>query len=246
VDDLEAQPPLQLAAHQADFVAGLAGATATVLALNRRRHSEVGCHVDVSGLEALAVLPQTTLAEFALGRPPRGRHKDATGRQSLLALLPCQDGYVGVSPRQQDQWERFVELMGSPEWANDPRFATRDSRLTHWNDLEPLLAAWTTHFTKEEVYRKAQACHIPSFPLNTVADLFNSPQLRARQFFIDVDHPAAGKLTYPGVPFRLGSGKGVGLNPAPLLGQDNKAVLGEGGLGLSQEQLVLLHALDVI
>jgi crotonobetainyl-CoA:carnitine CoA-transferase CaiB-like acyl-CoA transferase len=143
VDSLEEKPPLQLAAHQADFVAGLApdpsrglaGATATVLALNRRRRHGQDCHLDVSGMETLALLPQTTLAEYALGIAPQGRQKGVAQRPSLLALLPCQDGYVGIFPRQQDQWERFVELMGNPEWAAGPKFATRDwppTRIGGW------------------------------------------------------------------------------------------------------------------
>ena len=181
-------------------------------------------------MEALALLPQTTLAEYALGIAPQSRWRGVAQRPSLLALLPCRDGYVGISPRQQDQWERFVELMGSPEWAADPKFATRTSRLAHWNDLEPLLTAWTSYLTKEEVYRKAQAGHVPSFPLNTAADLFTSPQFRAREFFIWADHPVAGKLPYPGVPMKLGSGKRLELAPAPLLGQHPDAL---SGLALS-------------
>jgi crotonobetainyl-CoA:carnitine CoA-transferase CaiB-like acyl-CoA transferase len=246
VDDLAAQPPLQLAARQAEFVAGLAGATASVLALNRRRLTGEGSHVDVSGMEALALLPQTTLAEFSLGRPPKGRHKDVAGRQSLLALLPCRDGYVGISPRQQDQWERCVEMMGSPEWTRDPKFATRESRLDHWDDLEPRLAAWTGGQKKEDVYRLAQGHHIPSFPLNTAADLFESAQFRAREFLVEVDHPDAGPLRYPGWPVQMASGDKLALAPAPRLGQHNAAVLGEPGLGLAPEHLVSLRALNVI
>lgn len=246
VDDLATQPPLQLAARQAEFVAGLAGATASVLALNRRRLTGLGSHVDVSGMEALALLPQTTLAEFSLGRPPKGRHKDVAGRQSLLALLPCRDGYVGISPRQQDQWERCVEMMGSPEWTRDAKFATRESRLAHWDELEPRLAAWTGGQNKEDVYRLAQGRRIPSFPLNTAADLFESAQFRARGFFAEVDHPAAGPLRYPGWPIQLGSGETLELAPAPLLGQHNAAVLGAEGLGLTPEQLASLRALNVI
>lgn len=246
VEDLEEQPPLQLAAHQAEFFAGLCGATAAALALNRRRRRSEGCHVDVAAVEALAVLPQTTLAEFALGLRPRGRSKGVAARQSLLALLPCKDGYVGISPRQQDQWERMITLMGDSEWATDPRFATRDRRLENWNDLEPLLASWTSRLDKEEVYRLCQASHIPSFPLNTAADLFQSAHFQARGFFVQADHPIAGKLSYPGWPIHLASGQKVTLVPAPLLGQDNQAILGDKALGLTQEQLVTLRAVDVI
>ena len=241
VENTVEQPPLQLAAHQADFVAGLAGATASMLALNRRRQTGEGCHVDVSGMEALALLPQTTLAEFDLGFPARGRGKDQAVRQALVTLLPCRDGYVGISPRQQDQWERFVEVMGSPQWAEDARFATRDSRLANWADLEPLLAAWTSGYSKEEVYRLAQDRRIPCFPLNTAADLFTSPQFRAREFLTEVEHPATGKLQYPGFPVRLASGKRLELAPAPLLGQHNHELL-----GLTPEEMVSLRAQGII
>ena len=246
VENTEEEPPLQLAAHQADFVAGLAGATASMLALNRRRQTGEGCHVDVSGMESLALLPQTTLAEFDLGFPARGRRKDQAVRQALVTLLPCSDGYVGISPRQQDQWERFVELMDSPQWAEDARFATRDSRLANWADLEPLLAAWTSGYSKEEVYRLAQDRRIPCFPLNTAADLFTSSQFHVREFFTEVTHPAAGTLQYPGFPVRLGSGKRLEVAPAPLLGQHNHEVLGEEGLGLTSEELVSLRAQEII
>jgi crotonobetainyl-CoA:carnitine CoA-transferase CaiB-like acyl-CoA transferase len=127
-----------------------------------------------------------------------------------------------------------------------PRFATRDRRLKNWNALEPLLAAWTSQLSKEGVYRQCQASHIPAFPLNTAADLFQSAQFQDREFFVQADHPVAGKLSYPGWPIPLGSGEKVTLNPAPLLGQDNQAILGEKGLGLTREQLVALRALDVI
>ena len=246
VESLSEQPPLQLAAHQGEFLAGLAAATAAMLALNRRSVTGSGCHVDACGVAALAVLPQTTLAEFSLGRPVKGRSRAEYPRQSLLALLPCRDGYVGISPRQQDQWERMVDLMGNPDWAGDPRFATRDSRLENWDTLEPLLIAWTGERNKEDVYRQCQGIHVPSFPLNTAADLFQSPQFIDRGFFIEVDHPAAGPQHHPGLPVSLGSGQRLKPSPAPMLGQDNLAVLGENGLGLNSGELAGLRAAGAI
>ena len=246
VHDPAKQPPLQLAAHQGEFLAGLAAASASVLALNRRRLHGKGCHVDVSGMEALALLSQTSLAEFSLGRPARTRLREGAGRQALLVLLPCRDGYVGISPRQQDQWERFVELMDSPRWAAEEKFATTDSRLANWGELEPFLAAWTQERSKEDVYRMAQGSRIPSFPLNTAADLFTSAQLAAREFFVEVDHPRTGPLRYPGFPARFGSGKRLEITPAPSLGADNSPVLGELGLGLSDDEVVTLKSQGII
>ena len=63
---------------------------------------------------------------------------------------------------------------------------------------------------------------------------------------MEADHPAAGKLPYPGWPIRLASGKTVELAPAPLFGQDNQAILGAAGLGLPAEQLDSLHSLGII
>ena len=246
VDDLEAQPPLQLAAHQSDFIAGLTAAAATSAALIRRQPQGSGCHVDVSEMEVLSLLPQTGLSEYSQGIPPKGRHKSVAVLESLRAILPCRDGYVSISPRQQDQWERFVELMGNPKWAEDSKFATRASRVENWDELEPLLVQWTSGQAKEDVYRQAQARRIPSFPLNTAPDLLESPQFQARQFFVESEHPVAGSLTFPGWPFQLASGKRVGLSPAPMLGQDNQAILGKTGLGLTSEQLRLLRAREAI
>lgn len=246
VDDPAEQPPLQLAAHQAEFIGGLAAATAAMLALNRRSQTGGGCHVDACGVEALAVLPQTTLANFSLGLPVRGRSRADYPRQSLLALLPCKDGYVGISPRQQGQWERMVGLMDNPDWAGDPRFSTRDSRLEHWEALEPLLVNWTSQRGKEDVYRQCQGIHVPSFPLNTAADLFQSPQFEAREFFVEIDHPAAGRQQHPGLPVRLGSGQRLEPSAAPMLGHDNSAVLGEKGLGLTSAELAGLRAAGAI
>ena len=76
--------------------------------------------------------------------------------------------------------------------------------------------------------------------MNTAADLFESPQFQAREFFVEVDHPAAGKLRYPGWPIKLGSGTRLELAPAPLLGQDNQSILGEDGLALSRQEMVSL------
>ena len=246
VDNLNEQPPLQLGAHQSEFVAGITAAAATSIAITKRFSTGSGSHIDLSEIESLSVLPQTGLTEYAEGNPSRGRHKKVAGIESLRAILPCVDGYVSISPRQQDQWERFVEMMGDPGWAKDSRFKTRADRVANWEALEPLLSSWTSKLPKEHVYREAQDRHIPAFPMNNVSDLLNSPQFEARNFFVNSYHPVAGKLTFPGWPFHTSEGNNLTLSPAPLLGQHNKLVMGPNGLGLDSKHLELLKTIKAI
>ena len=246
VDDLDKQPPLQLAAHQSEFIAGITAAAATSIAVTQKLSTGLGSHIDLSEIESLSVLPQTGLTEYAEGNPSRGRHKRVAGIESLRAILPCSDGYVSISPRQQDQWERLIEMMEHPVWANDSRFETRAGRVANWKALEPLLSAWTSKQTKEHVYREAQSRHIPSFPMNAVPDLLVSPQFAARNFFVSSKHPVAGELTLPGWPFQTEQGNDITLSPAPLLGQHNQLVMGANGLGLDIKNLGLLKSINAI
>ena len=82
--------------------------------------------------------------------------------------------------------------------------------------------------------------------MNNVPDLLNSPQFEARKFFINSDHPVAGKLRLPGWPFHTEEGNNLTLSPAPLLGQHNQLVMGSNGLGLDNKHLELLRAIKAI
>ena len=226
VEDPNQEPPLRAGGHQADFVAGVTAATATMMAVAMRGQTGMGTHVDLSAQEAMAMMPQGAVAGAAFGQPPAPRHISETRRGALLAILPTNDGYVAISPREDHQWVAWLELMGNPDWGADERFSTRELRADNWRDLELLLAEWTSRNAKEDVYRSAQAAHIPAFPINTSADLFRSKQLQSRGFFRELDHPVAGTLPYAGFPYNLSNAELEIGSPAPMLGQHNDEVLG--------------------
>lgn len=233
VEEPDADPPIRAGGHQAEQVAGMAAATATLSALYRKRTTSLGCHVELSAFEAMANQLISGLANCAYGQsaPPRAqaqvREAAIGGMVSAIGgVLPCRDGYVAISPREDAQWARWLEVMGQPAWADDERFRTREARQQNTTALWELLSQWSRQHSKHDIAQWGQEKRIPCFPANTVEELLRDEHLAERRFFVDIDHPAAGPLKYPGVPYTF-SNTPLPLNarPAPLLGQHNDMFL---------------------
>ena len=233
VSDGDALPPIRAGGHQAEFVAGLAAATATLMALYRQQQTGLGCRVEISAFEAMVTQSISALANCAFDLPPPPRvvpnNEDSEAIAPVVSVggvLPCRDGYVAISPRENAQWARWVELMGRPAWAEEPRFQTREGRERHFRQLWELVGQWTRSHAKHDVARWGQERRIPCFPANTVRDLFNDAHLTFRRFFNEIDHPVAGRLTYPGVPYRFSHlTLPLTASPAPRLGEHNERFL---------------------
>lgn len=198
VDDLS-EPPLHPVGRQSAFIGGLAAACAAMAAIAAR---DDGATIDVSLQEALATLAVSELAQVGLGGAgwSRKRHKDGNG--ATVTILPASDGYVAISPREERQWARWLEVMGTPEWAGDPRFARKPDRVDNWDALYDLMCAWSRDKTKQWIADAAQAAHVPSFPLSDLSEHLASEQLAHRDFF----KPATldGRtIAAPSAPFRL-------------------------------------------
>ena len=233
VADPDSEPPIRAGGHQADQVAGISAVTATLAALFRLRMTGQGCHLVVSGFEAMATQAIAGLANIAFGgeSPTREaaevREASIGGQVAAIGgVLPCNDGYVAISPREDAQWARWLDLMGNPEWSDDPKFNTRAARQQNSLELWELLAAWTSQRSRFDIARDGQERRIPCFPVNTVSDLLTDPHLKERRFFVAIDHPVAGSFQYPGVAYRLSKTPlQLGSRPAPTLGQHNAEVL---------------------
>jgi benzylsuccinate CoA-transferase BbsE subunit len=228
VGDPESEPPIRAGGHQSEFVAGMAAATATLMALYRRRTTGAGAHVVVSSFEAMVTQAMAGLASCAFGQPapPRNLARQRRAAGAVGGILPCVDGYVAISPREDAQWLRWLDMMGQPSWSEDERFATREARQENIDALWELLSVWTRDQSKFDIAREGQRRRIPCFPVNTIEDLMRDPHLEERQFFVPIVHPIAGPLKLPGVPYRLSDARGPsGTEPAPRLGEHNEAIL---------------------
>lgn len=242
VDSLDREP-LRAGGEQAHFLVGMVGALATMAAVFARKASGKGQHVDVSEMEALiSVMIRINLHRYTYEKEVPSRLASTV---RPLNYVPCRDGYVNILLNEPHWWRNLVQAMGNPDWASDPLFQNADFRAQGWDAVQPLLEDWASQYDKEEIFRKLQESHVPCLPGNTFAGLLASEHLEARGFFVELEHPQAGRLRYPGAPYRLSQTPWKLQRPAPLLGEHNQEIYC-GRLGYSREDLVRLRGMGVL
>ena len=235
------QPPVKGGGYVGDYDAGLSGAVVTMAALYKRNLSGVGQHIDVSKEEALISLDRVDIDTFANEGAAATRNR----RGMLGGLMPCKDGYVVIVAPQQHQWKALVELMGNPEWAQGEKCKDEFTRAENAAELQPLIEEWMRQHTREEIYHRGQSFSCPVGPINSAADVFNSPQIKEREFFVEIDHPEAGRLSYPSVSYKFSETPWQASRAAPLLGEHNQKVYCSR-LGYTEEKLAEMKASGII
>jgi crotonobetainyl-CoA:carnitine CoA-transferase CaiB-like acyl-CoA transferase len=214
VTDPEATPPLGCVDHEAALLVGLVAANAALWGMAVVSAGGAPPFVDLSAEDVFAWMLVDALADLHGGVLPTGRGR-APGREITIAgglvwFLPCIDGAILVSPREDHQWRRWVELMGSPAWADDEALCgSRAARTTNAAALQTLIAEWSRHEHKREVFERAQAARVACFPASTAGELVANRQLRARGFFRSLG--GDGGTAVPGLPFLMRSSGGAAL-----------------------------------
>ncbi|MDA1146285.1 MAG: CoA transferase, partial [Chloroflexi bacterium] len=193
VENAEVEPPVRAAGEQSEFIAGIAAACAAMQALYAREASGAGVDLDISAQEAMAILParEHSMPGYGMLSLSREKRADVLGASYIL---PTSDGYVAASPREEHQWVQWIALMGSPDWASAPHFATHANRLQHADELIPFMSSWTREWTKAELAAAAQAVHVPCFAVNGPLDILNEPQIAARDFLRALDGAESARV----------------------------------------------------
>jgi len=226
-----------------EYDAGLSSAVAILGALYWQAVSSLGQYIDVSKQETLMALEKMDLSRFhEEGKSPT---RGPSGRPAPSLVRGKDGGYILLQAPQDNQWWGFVEVMGNPEWAKDEKFSTEDRRREHPDELRERLAEWAKDYTTDEIFHKVQSGKCPAAPVNSLEELLNSPQMEARGFLVEIDHPVAGKLKYPAWPYHFSKTPGKMERPAPLIGQHNEEVFCNH-LGYTKEDLVKLKETGVI
>jgi crotonobetainyl-CoA:carnitine CoA-transferase CaiB-like acyl-CoA transferase len=246
--------PLVTGTEPAGYFAGLQAFVGILAALaNRERNGlpEAGEHVDVSLVESAAAADEYNAAMYAFMGAIRRRFHSRHVFGYPMDILPSQDGHVVVipgaegfpRPLMQEGVSLMALLLEDPDLDQNPLFQRMQERYIRWQELDELLLPWLTSHPSRQIVETAQELRMPFALVPTVADLLDDSHLAARGFFEEIEHPGAGKLRHPGAPFQM-SETPWRTAPAPTLGQDNEAVLGD--VGYDRQDLGILRDRGVI
>lgn len=231
-----------------DPYVGIFGAFAVLAALNHRRNTGEGQHVDFSQQEAVMQMVGPAYMDYVLngrsGGPKSNEHPSAAAAPH--AVFPCrdEDRWISIAVYTEDEWQGMVTTMGSPEWAASADFATMPKRLTNIDRLHEHIAAWTREYDDRELSTLLQGNGVAACPVLNVGDLLDDPHFKARGTFIEVTHPLGFRETLYGAYVKTSRSE-IDIRPGPMIGQDNERVFTEI-LGLSETEYARLIKEQII
>ncbi|SMB22676.1 putative Succinyl-CoA:(R)-benzylsuccinate CoA-transferase subunit BbsF [Sterolibacterium denitrificans] len=230
--------PIPMENAYSDPYAGIFGSFAIITALNHRRNSGEGQHIDFSQQEAVMQMVGPAYMDYQLngrsGTPKGNEHP--LGTVAPHGVFPCKgdDRWISIVVRTDEEWQQLLNALEHPEWLKVSEFATREGRLKSIDSLHKLLADWTAQHDDRELAAHLQKHGVAAAPVLNVADLLRDPHYQARQTFVEVTHPLGFKETLYG-PYVKFSASQPTVRPGPMIGQDNEHVF-KHILGMSAER----------
>ena len=250
--------PVRCSLPVAYFHAGIETAVAIVFALWDRERTGAGQVLDVSLHEAMVMPDMTMPAQFPL-TGNKGRRVGALfrgGQAIFREIWPCRDGHVSFALRggaaRIPGIVRLVDYMDengmAPDHLKQRNWTSYNHNVVSQEDVDRIESAIGAFFrtkTMRELFDAACERNLMLAPANTARELMTSRQLEAREFFVEIDHPALeSRLTYPGAIAKTAPA-GIGIRrPAPQLGEHNAEVYGK--IGLDADRLEELAAEGIV
>lgn len=221
-------PPTFIFPAIGDSGTGMHMCIGILAALQQRHTSGKGQHVEVSMQDAVVNLIRVSLRDHQRTGKPMGRSGNQLGHTIPGTTYPCAPGgpndYAFIFAQPQ-MWKPFLGVIGRPELADDPRYASPEARWENRDAMNEIISAWTMQRTKHEVMKLLGDAGVPCGACLDTGEVLADPHLRAREMIVDVEYPTRGTYKTVGSPIKL-SDSPVTVQRPPLLGEHTEALLG--------------------
>ncbi len=229
------QEPLKEGMPLAQLGAGQNAFAATMAALMYAEETGEGQQIDVSIAEYATNILENALMQYSYSGQEYNRVGNRGYGRAAWGIYPCQDGHVGIIAGPDTRWPEVAKIMEREELA-DPRFISRAGRLEHADEVDAYMLPWLVSNNKVDIFKAGQESGLGFSFVATMKDILEMEQLLARDYFVELDHPVAGRLSYPGAPIMPEKGVDAWVfRRAPLLGEQTYHVL-DSWLGYSEER----------
>ena len=228
------RPPAKAGVPVTDLAAGLFAIVGILAALEHRRRTGLGQHVDTSLVDAGVALSVWEATEYFAGIGTPAALGSAHRMNAPYQAIRCADGYITLGAANERLFRRLCDVLGHPEWPRLPEFADNASRVVNRVDLADRIEAVTRTETCAHWLSVLEASEIPCGPINDYAQVFADRQVVAREMVVEVDHPTLGHLRTLGSPIKMSATPPEVTRRAPMLGEHTVEVLAEAGFGVEE------------
>jgi crotonobetainyl-CoA:carnitine CoA-transferase CaiB-like acyl-CoA transferase len=238
-------PPFRLGVAIADIVSGMFAAFGISMALHARQRTGRGQEVDIAMLDAVTALLTYQAGNYFASRqaPARlgNRHPSIVPYETFAAS----DGDFVLAVGNDGLWRKFCAVAGLSDADGLERFATNRQRVSGYDELRPILANRLRTKPRQFWIDRLTAAGVPCGSVRNLDELFQDPQLRAREMVSLVEHHTIGALEVLGVPVKLSSTPATIRTAPPRLGEHTDVIL-QQDLGLDRDAIARLRADRVI
>jgi formyl-CoA transferase len=231
--------PVKVGVPISDLTCGLYGALSVAAALQARHRTGRGQYIDVCLFESAVSLAIYEAGNYfatgAIPKPQGSAHQNSAPYQAVRGS----DGWFTIGVPSPILWKAFCRALDLERLEQDPRFAERNLRFRNRDALIAEIEAVTSTKSTDHWLAVLEEAGVPCAPIQHFGQVFNDPQLLARDFFWDAPHPRAGQVRQLGSPMRLSDTPVRRERAAPMFGEHSEAVLRDAGFDEDEIQELL-------
>ena len=250
------RPPIGVGTNYPDYVVNPGHTvTAILAALRYRNRTGKGQMVELPQVESVVNVLGTAVVDYLANRTSQARGGNRSPVAAPHGAFRCADDpesvnspdrWVVIACRDDREWMELCQILGHAEAAGDARFETFTARKANEDALEAMVGEWTATRTAEDVMALVQGAMIPCGVVQTSQDLLDrDPHMKARGYYVYLDHPETGRAAYDGPGWKMSATPGALTAPAPLLGEHTMDVC-ERIIGLTPDEIADLLAEGVL
>lgn len=222
-----------------DYFCQRFNSTSIIAALEYRERTGKGQWIEQSQLETSVYFIAPLIMDYIVNGRIASRHGNRLPYAAPHSVYPCKgaDRWVAIAVFDDKQWQSFCQVIGNPAWVRQQKFNTFVGRKKNEDELDNLVAQWTSNQDAKQIEISMQAAQVPASAVEKNSDLFEDPQLKHRQFYVRLRHPEIGTAAYQQqADYILSKTPREITMPSPCLGEHNEFVYKEL-LGMTDNEI---------